>query len=396
MSGAERPRVLVAGGGVAALEAVLTLEEKAAGQLDVRLLASSPHFEYRPLSVTEPFKLGRAHRFELSELLGTEGAERIVDTLEAIDVKRSEVLTTNGLTLGYTALLVAVGARRREAIPGAITFSGSEASTEVGGLLRSAESGRIERIVFAVPAGVTWSLPAYELALMTNAHFAEHDVPTKVAIVTPEPRPVEAFGSRHSSTVEELLRSRGIAFHTATAIRAEAGRLVLEGGGSIPADATVALPELVAPRITGLPRDDLGFLPTDKHGRVRGLPGVYAAGDVTSFPLKQGGIAAQQADAAAEAIVADLGMLANPQQFQPVLRGLLVTGRAPRHLRAEAMRVPESPPTDERVEKNGRAPAKISGRRLGPLLARHGASGGTPPGAVAIELDASVSDSFSR
>lgn len=391
MCAAERPRVLIAGGGVAALEAVLTLEEIAGDRVDITLLTSNPRFDYRPLSVAEPFSLGTAHRFELSELLDGRGIETIVDGLESIDAKRGEVQTTDGLTLGYSALLVAVGGRRREALPGAITFSGSEASAEIGGLLRSAESGRIGRLVFAVPAGVTWSLPAYELALMTNAHFTERDIPVKVAVVTRESRPVDDFGSRHSETVGEMLRSRGIAFHTAVAIRAEAGRLVVEGGEPIPADAIVALPEIVAPRITGLPRDDHGFLPTDRHGRVRDMPGVYAAGDVTSFPLKQGGLAAQQADAAAESIAADLGVPVEPQPFQPVLRGLLLTGRAPRHLRAEVMRGRTSTsPADEETDR--RPPAKISGRRLGPLLARHGAAGGAPPGAVALELNAPVSE----
>ena len=49
------------------------------------------------------------------------------------------------------------------------------------------------------------------------------------------------------------------------------------------------------------------ILPVDEHARVRGVGGVYAAGDATTFALKQGGLATQQADAAAETIAADLG-----------------------------------------------------------------------------------------
>lgn len=388
MTNRSHPRVVVAGGGVAALEGVLALQEFAGGAFDIALLTVNPRFEYGPLSVAEPFDLGRAHRFELREILDGRGVEIIIDALEAVDADSREVRTAGGLTLAYSALLVTIGARKQSALPGAITFSGASASGEIRRLLRDAEAGGIEQLAFAVPTGVTWSLPAYELALMTSAHFAERDIPVRVALVTPEPRPVDAFGGRPSGAVEEMLRLRGIAFHSAAPVRVEPGRLIVEDGEPIPADAVVALPQLVAPRIAGLPGDEHGFVPVNEYGRVRGLPGVYAAGDVTSFPLKQGGLAAQQADAAAGAIAADLGEDIRPQPFRPVLRGLLLTGRAPRYLRAEVIRGQATQSTAGR-EAIWWPPAKIAGRRLGPLLALHGAPGGAPPGAVALELNAS-------
>jgi sulfide:quinone oxidoreductase len=384
---AERSRVLVAGGGVAALEGVLALQE-VAPDLDLTLLSASPRWEYVPLSVAEPFGLGLAHRFELAEILEDRGVEIVIDTLESIDAERREARTAAGRTLAYGALLVAVGARRQSALPGAVTFSGASSSGEIRALLGDAGSGAVERLAFAVPSGVTWSLPIYELALMTSAQFAEQEIRTSVALVTPEPRPVDVFGERSSSAVGEMLQMRGIAFHSAAPLRAESGRLIVEDGEPIPADVVVALPRLLAPQVGGLPEGERGFVPVDEHGRVPGAPGVYAAGDATTFPLKQGGLAAQQADAAAEAIAADLGEDLRPQPFRPSLRGLLLTGRAPRYLRAEVIRNREQP-----VPPAGRGeiwwpPAKIAGRRLGPLLARHGTAGGTPPGAVALELDA--------
>ena len=62
---------------------------------------------------------------------------------------------------------------------------------------------------------------------------------------------------------------------------------------------------------------------------------MYAAGDVTVFPIKQGGIATQQADAAARAIAAEAGAPVTPEEFRPVLRGLLLTGKGARFLRSE-------------------------------------------------------------
>ena len=103
------------------------------------------------------------------------------------------------------------------------------------------------------------------------------------------------------------------------------GELRLVPEGSIAADRVVALPRLRGPRIDGLPQTVEGFLSVDAHGQVHGLADVFAAGDITSFPVKQGGIAAQQADAAAEIIAANAGADLTPQPFRPVLRGLLLT-----------------------------------------------------------------------
>src|SRR6185295_2868510 len=98
--------------------------------------------------------------------------------------------------------------------------------------------------------------------------------------------------------------------------------------------------------------------------------GVLAAGDATTFPVKQGGLATQQADAAAATIAHELGALVEPRPFVPVLRGLLLTGGAPLYLRAEldATGVPRAAGTRTRRlagEVSSRAlwwpPGKIAG-----------------------------------
>ena len=381
----ERPRVLIAGGGVAALEAALTLDEVAAGRFAVTLLSARSRFEYVPLSVGEPFGLGRAHRFELDEVLSPRQAEIAIDSLEAVNAERGEAHTGSGLTLSYDALLIAIGARKQSSLPGAVVFTGARGAAEVRRLLREAEEGKIASIVFVVPSGVSWSLPAYELALMAGAHFAELGLPVSVSLVTPEQRPIEVFGEQASSTVGNLLRNREINFHRGRALRAEPGKLLIEDGDPISADAVVVLPQLEAPEITGVPRDAEGFVSVDSHGRVRGLDQVYAAGDVTDFPYKQGGLAAQQAETAAMAIASDLGEAVEPQPFNPELRGLLLTGRAPRYLRAEVSRGGEPGPVDGEPEAWS-PPEKIAADRLGPLLALLGAPGTAPPGSVALEL----------
>ena len=113
-----------------------------------------------------------------------------------------------------------------------------------------------------------------------------------------------------------------------------------------------------------------------------GADAVLAAGDATTFPIKQGGLATQQADAAAATIAHALGATVEPTPFAPVLRGLLLTGGAPLYLRAELDRQRRralgrarargvSPARSPRVRCGGRparSPAATS-RRTSPRLA---------------------------
>jgi sulfide:quinone oxidoreductase len=95
--------------------------------------------------------------------------------------------------------------------------------------------------------------------------------------------------------------------------------------------------------------------------------GVWAVGDVTARPLKQGGLAAQQADVAAGSIAAWMGGDVEPESYEPVLRGLLLTGGEPRFLRRSAVSTVPSAVSDRPMWSPA---AKVAGRRLGPYLAR--------------------------
>jgi sulfide:quinone oxidoreductase len=160
----------------------------------------------------------------------------------------------------------------------------------------------------------------------------------RITIVTPEGAPLELFGRRASAAIQELLEKRGIGLRCSCyPVDADGGGVRLVPGGYLVADRVVATPRLEGPFVEGVPHDEDGFIPTDPFGRVRDLEdaGVYAAGDVTSFPVKQGGLAAQQADAVGELIAAEAGSPVEPHPFRPVLRGLLLTGAEPSYLRAE-------------------------------------------------------------
>jgi sulfide:quinone oxidoreductase len=390
--GAAPHRVLIAGAGVAGLEALLALRDLAGEGPEITVVAPEREFTYRPLAVAELFEVGEANRFERADMLGALGAARVEDALAAVEPERRLARTAAGRKLRYDALLVACGARPRESLPGALTFRGGEDLEVFRALLDDLTAGRIRRIAFAVPGGAGWQLPLYELALMTRAEAQRHGRPdAELTLLTPEEDPLGIFGRPASAAIRGLLKQSGIELVTSVhPVGVEPGALVATTGVRVAADRVVTLPRLEGPRIDGLPQDGEGFILTDLYGAVPGLAGVYAAGDAAAQPIKQGGLAAQQADAVAEVIAAQAGAPIVPRPYRPVLRGLLLTGAEPRFLRAEV--------TGGRGETSTAAaealwwpPAKIAGRYLGPYLAsRAGIALEQPPsepGAVEVEVE---------
>jgi sulfide:quinone oxidoreductase len=361
--------VLIAGGGVAALEAALTLADVAEGRARVELLAPEPLFWYRPTSVAEPFGLGTVRHFDLGLLAARAGAGMTLGAITGVDTDRRLARTAAGGTLSYDALLIACGAEPTDAVTGALTFRGPADGPRLRALVEEVEQGSAERVVFAIPSGSAWPLPAYELALMTARHLvATGTGQCHVSVVSPELRPLELFGRAASDAVLGLLGEAGVAFVGGVRpVGHEAGELT-HSDGVIPADRVVALPRLRGPRIDGVRQTPEGFIPVDDHCAVVGADWLFAAGDITAFTIKQGGIATQQAVAAAEAIAVMAGATLVPHPFRPVLRGLLLTGGQPTYLRHDLTEPGEGdwasgapiwwPPT------------KIVGRRLSPFLAQ--------------------------
>ncbi|HXV33581.1 MAG TPA: FAD/NAD(P)-binding oxidoreductase [Gaiellaceae bacterium] len=382
----DRLHVLIAGGGVAALEAMVALEKLAGDLVDVELLSPDADFFYRPLSVAEPFGLGTVLRFDLASLAHGCGARHSIGALAGVDAAAHRARTSRNATFGYDALLIAVGARPREALPGALTFRGEADVRLVRGVLDDLDRGLVRRVVFALPGGVTWPLPLYELALLTAEHLRQaglHDV--ELTVVTPEETPLALLGHEASEAIAGRLREHGIALVTGAYPEACAdGELRVVPGAPVPADVVLTLPRLRGVPLAGVPQDDEYFVHVDSVCRVPGLDDVYAAGDATTFPVKQGGLAAQQADVAAEAIAAAAGSAVVPKPFEPVLRGL-VLDRSPLYLRTELGRGAGRGPHSQAADEPLWWPAgKIAARHLGPYLAEHAglAYGPTGPGSV--------------
>jgi sulfide:quinone oxidoreductase len=360
------PNVVIAGGGVAALEALIALRDLAGDGVRLTLVAPEPDFVYRPLSVAEPFCLGHATHHPLRGVARDFGADVIGASLREVDADSSRVILGDGSELAYDSLLVAVGARMEPAFRHAITFGPDGAPEALSGLLADLEEGYVKHVAFVVPSGTSWSLPLYELALMTARDVWSAGIDNvKLTFVSPEDRPLDIFGPETSAVVAQLLASQGIKFVGPVGADVEQGTVVA-GDERIAVDRAVTLPVLVGPRIEGLPTDERGFVPVDEHGRVQGLAGVYAAGDVTNSKVKQGGLAAQQALAAAESIAAHHGADLDPEPFRPVLRGMLMTGGRERWMRAPTAGTPAEPRTS--LQALWWPPTKIATRYLAPYL----------------------------
>jgi len=367
---AEQPfRVVIAGGGVAALEGALALAQLAGERVALTLLAPDAQFTYRPMSVGEPFSFAPARRYPLAELAAHAGARLLAGSFAWVDPDARVAHAQDGTALPYDALLLGLGARVRAPFAHALTLDDRRMDQLLHGLVQDVEGGYVRSIAFVAPPRIGWPLPLYELALLTARRAFEMGVTVEVTIVTPEPAPLHVFGAEVSEAVAQLLAQAGIATALAAQVQIpEPGHVLLGPDGPVlAADRVIALPELFGPSVRGLPAGEHGFIAVDEHCQVTGVPRVYAAGDATDFPIKLGGIAAQQADVAAQAIAALAGALVSPAPLRAEIHGVLLTGTAPRVLRAsiasgavvrsEMAELPDGPP-----------PPKIAARYLAPYL----------------------------
>jgi len=357
--------VVIAGGGIAALELVLALHDLAGDRVRVTLISPSPTFSLRPLSVMVPFGRGVAPTASLQDVLAAHGGVLRQDTVEAVDAARHVVRCGGGDELAYDTLVLATGARTAPAFDRALTFDPFDADA-LSGVVADLEQGYSRSVAFVVPAGVTWPLPLYELALMTAERVANAS-PEGVGLhlVTPEARPLAVFGHEASDAVAELLRAGGIAFHGSVSPEVpRAGHVDLGIEGELVVDSIVALSRMRGPDVAGLPVDDEGFVAVDAEGHVPGLADVWAVGDATQQPIKQGGLACQQADAVAVRLAAAAGADVTVEPPLLELRGRLLAGREDRFLR----RPVGTASSESDAHPLWWPPAKVASRYLAPYL----------------------------
>jgi sulfide:quinone oxidoreductase len=373
MNASPRLRVVVAGGGIAGVEALLGLRELAGDRVETTLLSAGDEFVYRPFTVAEPFGRGHARRIAVADVARDVGAELVRGTLDRVDDAAGRARTAEGAELEYDALLVAVGAIAVEGVPGATTWWPGGAAEILGGLLRDLEEGYGKSVAFVVPSGFSWPLPAYELALMAAREVGGMGQGgVEVSVLTPEPDPLAIFGAEASAALSEELERAGV-------------RLVTGASGvertQVQAARVVAVPRLLGPAIEGLPADAEGFVPTGPDGRVEGLERTWAAGDGVVSPIKLGGLATWQAARAATAIARLAGAeVPEPDDDEAVLEGVLMTGAQPRALGGH-----EDAPAQAPIWRPG---GKVSGRWLPAYVGDERPAPEPPSGGVPVRITA--------
>jgi sulfide:quinone oxidoreductase len=374
--------VVIAGGGVAGLEALLALDALVADRVRLTLIAPDAEFSYRPLAVAEPFSLGHAHRVPLSRFVEEVGADLVIDAVTRVDDEAGQVRLRDGGSRAFDALLLAPGGRAVDGVEGATTWWPGGDSDVYGGLLRDLEEGYSKRLAIVVPPGSVWPLPAYELALMTAGEvraMGQDDV--RITIVTPEHTPLSLFGEKASAAVADELRQAGIDLRTGVVGQAAPGGLLLQPNGEqLDVERVYAVPRIVGPAIEGVPFDHEGFVLAGDDALVQGAMRTWAAGDGVQSPVKFGGLATHQARQAAAAIARLAGAIDVPEPGEPVLHGRLLVGGRTRRLaaRGDAEGAPLWWPS-----------GKIAGEYLPRWLAEHGVAPqgaqAPPDGGVTIE-----------
>lgn len=294
-------RVVIAGGGIAAVEALMGLADRGERQLQITLLSSRDRFMLRPQLIGEPWG-GEALSVDLRRLTDDFDATLQLETV--VGVEPGIAVTAAGARVAFDELIVAVGAWPSLPYAGAQTIG-------FGSLPGALVAGAAGSVAIVVPPGVGWTLPAYQLALQVAGA-----APGRVTVVTPERVSLEQFGMA-AHDADQLLQTHGVKVATQTNVPIGMNAAEL-------ADTVLALPLLHGPSLAGLPTNAAGFHPVDELMRVVGVPNVHVVGDATHGHIKQGGLAGQQADVAVADIAHGAGNPLAPGPYEPVLRGKLV------------------------------------------------------------------------
>ena len=228
-------KVLIVGGGVAALEAALALRELAGERIATTLLAPRAGVRLSADAGARAVRLSPARgatRWRRSR--ATSAFELRQDAFKWLDPERRVVHTEGGEGLPYDALLLALGAVVYRRFQHALTLDDGRLDEQLHGLIQDVEGGYVRTLAFIVPTPMPWPLPLYELALMTARRAFDMCIELSITLVTPEDAPLAIFGQPVSEKVGRLLEERGIATVTSAHCETPEAREVAIHPGDAP------------------------------------------------------------------------------------------------------------------------------------------------------------------
>lgn len=307
-------RIVVAGGGIAGVEAALTLAH-GLRDADVTLLAHGRELWRTPDLVDAALEEPELrHDVPLADVVaGAPITVRCAD-LRHVDVDRRVAVTTDG-ELRYDELVVAPGAR-------ALPTQGLPLRTPAHAtVLRGVLDARFEllrhpreraSVVIRAAADNAWAPPAYELAALIARRGRAHGLTVgrrlTVTIVSAELTPFGWFEPHVADIVVDELRSLGVEL----AVGVPESRF-----DDLPGDVTIDIGPLQARAVEGLPRlAASGWYEVDHAGRVHDHE--FVVGDAVGTGFKAAFAAAWHA----RRVLSDLG--GDPADLGAVVGGVPV------------------------------------------------------------------------
>ena len=253
-------QVLILGGGYGGVYAALGgARARGEAAVDITLVSAEPDLVNRP-RLYEPGP-GDHIRYPLAPMLARIGVGFRQGRVTGIDVEARRVALAEESPLGYDRLVIALGSRvERPALPGierAFDVDSYEAARALDRHLQTLPPGAT---VTVVGSGFTGLEIATELAERFRVVLIE-----RADVVAP------SLGEGPRETITRALDKLGVEVRLGVRLERLEGETVVWCGGMVAHLLTRTLPA---------ERDAQGRLLTEPSLQVRGLPEVYAAGDV--------------------------------------------------------------------------------------------------------------------
>lgn len=253
-------QVLILGGGYAGVYAALAgARARGDARVDITLVSAEPDLVNRP-RLYEPGP-GAHIRYPLAPMLDRIDVRLRLARVTGIDVEGRRVALAEGAPLAWDRLVIALGSRlERPALPGierAFDVDSYEAARALDRHLQTLPPGAT---VTVVGSGFTGLELATELAGRFRVVLLE-----RADVLAP------SLGEGPRETIAQALEKLGVEVRLGATLDRVDGETTVWCGGMVANPLTRTLPA---------ERDALGRLLTGPSLAVRGLSGVYAAGDV--------------------------------------------------------------------------------------------------------------------
>lgn len=356
-------RITILGSGFAALAAVRELRRLKV-EASITVISPQPALHYLPSSIwlTPGLRQAARLRIPLARFFARHGVQHVCARVTGLRLGGRLVQTDQG-EVQNDQLLIATGGRFMKSLPGIehalVPCESLAVAEQIAQRLQAMPGGTIA-VGFGTNAAEPGAMrggPMFEYLFIIDSWLRRQRrrQDFTLAFFSPSPRPGARLGEKAVDGLLAEMRKRDIQLHLGQPlVRFEANKIVTTGG-VIDTDLILFMPGMTGTDwlvASGLPLSPGGMVKADSHCAVEGVPGVWVAGDVGSFPgpewmPKQAHQADLQAVAAARNIAAVLQGRSATEKFKPELvcivdtlgAGMLVYRSERYHLVLPALRI---------------------------------------------------------